>query len=417
VKVVHLATYAATGGAARAAVRLHAALRAHGVDSHVRVRFGAGEWGSEPADPPVLRPFARMLRRLDRLPLDLAGVHPAAPFTPAVVPGVVASRVRALAPDVVHLHWIADGLLSIEALAALPRPIVWTLHDSWAFTGGCHVPQACTRYRERCGRCPQLASSRDDDLSRRIWERKRRHWSGLPLTLVTPSRWLAACASASSLLAGFRMTVIPNGLDLERFRPRDRDACRARLGLPRDRRIVLTGGHHVLGDPNKGLDLLWDAWRRLAGTEAARDVECVVLGAPPGAPLPATGIPARSAGIVTDEDELAAWYAAADVFVAPSRLENLPSMVMEALACGVPCAAFDAGGVPDLIAHRTTGWLAPPYDTAELARGLAWLLEDAPRRREFGANGRRHAEAEYDERRVAQRYADLYAELAPARAR
>jgi glycosyltransferase involved in cell wall biosynthesis len=415
VRVVHLSTYEATGGAARATLRLHRGLRGIGVDSRLLVRFGGEAEGVTPVEPRALRALGPLLRKLDRLPLLARGVRPAAPFTPAVVPGPVPARVRALAPDVVQLHWIADGFLRVEALPTLPGPLVWTLHDSWAFTGGCHVPQSCTRYRERCGRCPQLASTRDDDLSRRIWERKRRSWAAASLRLVAPSRWLAACAGASALLGAVRCDVIPNGLDLERFRPRDPAACRDRLGLPRDRRILLTGGVNVLTDPNKGVDLLREALRRLPDLGPVDDLECVVVGAPAGARLTDVPVPTRALGTVSDEETLAELYAAADVFVAPSRQENLPSMAMETMACGVPCVAFDAGGFPDLIEHQGSGWLAPPYDAAELARGVAWVLADPLRRRTLGERGRRRAEATFEQGMVARRYAALYAEVMDAR--
>jgi glycosyltransferase involved in cell wall biosynthesis len=328
-----------------------------------------------------------------------------------VVPDRLPLRVRSLAPDLVHLHWVADGFMRLESLRGLGRPLVWTLHDSWAFTGGCHVPGECTRHRATCGRCPALGSEDDGDLSHRVWVRKRRAWEGLPITVVAPSRWLSGCARSSALLGAARHEVIPNGLDLERFRPADRAASRARWRMPADRKLVLFGGVHSATDPNKGLGLMVEALHRLAAHGLTAGVDWVVFGTAPGEPLPDVPCPVRVVGHVADEAALAALYAAADVFVAPSIQENLPNTVMEALACGTPCVAFDAGGLSDLIEHQRNGWLARAHQAEDLARGIAWVLEDEPRRSALAARGRRKAEEEFELTRVARRYADLYREL------
>lgn len=407
-----LNTYHRTGGAARAALRLHQGLRRIGVDSRLLVRFRGGEGDQViEASSPALRPFYRLQARTDRLPLLPYRRRRPGLFTPAVVPDRLSARIRSLAPDLVHLHWVADGFLRPESLPLIGRPLVWTLHDSWAFTGGCHLPGECTRYRAACGRCPALGSQDDGDLSRRVWERKRRAWEDLPITVVAPSRWLSGCARSSALLGAARHEVIPNGLDLDRFRPADRAASRARLGMPADRTLVLFGGVNSATDPNKGLTLMVEALHHLAVGGRTAGVDWVVFGTAPDQPLPAVPYPVRVVGQIDDEATLAALYAAADVFVAPSIQENLPSTVMEALACGTPCVAFDAGGLPDLIEHQRNGWLARTHQAEDLARGIAWVLEDEERRGALAARGRRKAEEEFELTLVARRYADLYRDL------
>jgi glycosyltransferase involved in cell wall biosynthesis len=407
-----LNTYHQTGGAARAALRLHQGLRRIGVDSRLLVRFrGGAEEGVLDVSTAALRPLGRLRARLDRLPLLPYRRRAPGLFTPAVVPDRLSRRVRALAPDLVHLHWVADGFMRLESLRRLGRPLVWTLHDSWAFTGGCHVPGECTRHHATCGCCPALGSRHDGDLSRRVWARKRRAWESLPITVVAPSRWLSGCARSSALLGAARNEVIPNGLDLERFQPADRAASRMRWRMPADRKLVLFGGVHSATDPNKGLALMVEALHHLAARGLTTGVDWVVFGTTPGEPLPDVPCPVRVVGNVADEAALAALYAAADVFVAPSIQENLPNTVMEALACGTPCVAFDAGGLPDLIEHRRNGWLARAHQAEDLARGMAWVLEDETRRRALAARGRRKAEEEFELSRVARRYADLYRDL------
>ncbi len=407
-------THERGGGAAIAALRLHRGLRGTGGESSLLVQSRHGE------EPGVVGPQGLLGRargwvrpRLDSLPARTYPRRRGDLFSSAWVPDRIARDVETLAPDLVHLHWIAHGLARIESLAGLARsgrPLVWTLHDSWAFTGGCHLPFDCTRYRDACGACPALGSRDEHDLSRRVWERKRAAWLGVGFTVVTPSRWLAECVRSSTLLGAARCEVIPNGLDLERFRPGERAAARARLGLAADRSVILCGGAGIGRDANKGLALLAQALGTLPAGPRER-LEVLVFGTEPGDALPDMGVPLRDLGFIGEEAALAELYGAADVFVTPSLHENLPNTVMEAMACGTPCVAFGLGGLPDLIEHQRSGWLARPAQVEDLARGIAWALEDEGRRRALGEQARRRTEAEFEIGQIARRYAELYRDV------
>jgi glycosyltransferase involved in cell wall biosynthesis len=404
-------TYDRGGGAAIAAMRLHRGLRGIGIESRLLVQSRHG------AEPGVLGPSGGLAAagawarpRLDSLPARAYARRRGDLFTTAWMPDRLARDLDALAPDLVHLHWIAHGFARLESLARLTRPVVWTLHDSWAFTGGCHLPFECTRYRQACGACPALGSRAERDLSRRVFERKRAAWRDTAFTVVTPSRWLAACARSSALLGQARCEVIPNGIDLDRFRPGDRAAARARLGIASDRRVLLCGGADIARDPNKGLTLLVAALDGLP-PERRATFEVLLFGTRPGDRLPASVVPMRDLGYVADEAALAQAYAAADVFVAPSLHENLPNTVLEAMACGIPCVAFDLGGLPDLIGHEREGWLARPGQADDLARGIAWVLEDEARRRSLGERARARTQAEFEIGLIARRHAALYQDV------
>jgi glycosyltransferase involved in cell wall biosynthesis len=297
----------------------------------------------------------------------------------------------------------------VETLRKFNRPIVWTLHDSWAFTGGCHVPFDCTRYRENCGVCPVLGSASEKDLSRWTWNRKARAWRDLDLTVVTPSRWLAECARSSSLFRDARVEVIPNGLDTETFQPLDKTSSRTLLGLPQDKKIILFGAVRGLSDPNKGFHLLTPALQEVA--KGSKDALAVVFGSSGYAGMPDLGMPVTFLGRIDDDHSLAKIYSAADVFVAPSKQENLPNTVMEAMACGTPCVAFHQGGVPDLVDHAVSGYLAQPFDTEDFARGIEWILGDDDRRAELSDQARRKIVAEFSLANVSERYATIYREL------
>jgi glycosyltransferase involved in cell wall biosynthesis len=404
-----LNTFDDRGGAAHAARRLHAGLRGIGVDSRMLVQEKGGD------DPMVFGP-ATPLRRalsafrpmLDSIPLRLYPNRQRVPFTPALVPDRMRNEVARLGPSIVHLHWVAAGLLRIETLKRFGLPLVWTLHDSWAFTGGCHVPFDCARYRDACGVCPLLGSGRARDLSRRVLDRKKRAWRGLNLTVVTPSRWLAECASSSSLFRDTRIDVIPNGLDLNRFRPVEKGIARDILSLPQDRKLILFGGMHGTADPNKGFQLLVEALRGLAAEGWGDRAEALVFGGHEPESRPDLGLKVRYLGCLRDEITMGLLYAAADVFVAPSIQENLPNTVMEAAACGTPSVAFAVGGLPELVEHCRTGYLARPFLTEDLGRGISWTLEDGARLKELSLAARKKVEREFALERTAGRYADLY---------
>jgi glycosyltransferase involved in cell wall biosynthesis len=398
------------GGAARAAYRLHVGLRSIGVDSSMLVQVKDGE------DASVVGPltaFGRLAGRV-RQALDLLPVYayPAGrtrrTFYPGWLPDRSCVRVQEIAPDLVHLHWITGGFVNVKTLRKYRLPLVWTLHDMWPFTGGCHYDDGCGRYLSGCGSCPILGSNSSRDLSSRGFTRKVRAYRDLPLTIVTPSRWLGERARRSPLLAGFPVSVIPNAIDTDCFRPIAKGAARDLLGLPEDRKLILFGAAHGADEPRKGFSHLQTALRLLVERAGASPYTAVIFGASTPERPPDLGMSSTYAGSLDDDVSLAALYAAADVFVAPSTQENLSNTVMEALACGTPCVAFDIGGMPDMIEHRRNGYLARSFDAADLAEGMRWILEDDQRRQAFSSRARQKVLEEFAMPVVARRYLELY---------
>ncbi len=398
-----------TGGSATATRRIHDGLRRVGVDSRLLVQ----EKGSD--DPTIVGPESTVGRgwslvrpHVDMLPLRLYGRGGG--FAVNWLPERKLRTIRRFDPDVVHLNWVWRGALSVETIGRIDRPVVWRLPDMTALTGGCHYADGCDRFEDRCGTCPQLGSDRDRDLSRLTWHRKRRAWDDLDLTVVAPSEWLAEQARRASLLGDRRVEVIPNGLDVETYRPRDPALGRELFDLPEDRRLVLFGAVDPMGDGRKGADLLRAALQSL-GEDPPADVELVVFGASRPADPPEFSFPTHYTGYLHDDQSLALLYSAADAMVVPSRYEGFGQTVFEALACGTPVVAFDATGPKDQIDHRETGYLAEPYDPESLAAGLRWVLEDDERRAAVGERAREVVERRYDHREVARRYLELYGEV------
>ncbi|MBJ6727309.1 glycosyltransferase family 4 protein [Geomesophilobacter sediminis] len=410
-KVLYLNGADNEGGAAKAALRLLHGMRAQGVDGalYVQRKFGT--------DPAVVGPANRLARAFGfarpTIEQAILGIRPAklrGPFCAAYLPDRLLPQIERFAPDLVHLHWVAR-MMRIETLSRIRRPIVWTMHDSWPFTGGCYLPGECTRYADACGACPVLCSRQPDDLSAAVLRRKKAAWNGLDLTLVAPSRWMAERARLSSLFRDAPVEVIPNGIDVERYRPVPQEQARRELSLPQDKMLVLFGAKGVTSDANKGFHLLTQALQQLAAAAPAAAMEVVVFGGAPGEPRPDLGIPAHYVGWQNEDAALARLYAAADVFVLPSLQENLPFTVMEAMACGTPCVAFDQGGVPDLIDHRVNGYLARAHDPADLAAGIGWVLADPQRRRQLGERARQKVLATFSLPTMTQRYRALYQRL------
>jgi len=414
IKPLLLSTYDLSGGAARAAYRLHQGLRGIGVESYMLVQSKVSDDRTVIAPSNELEKVINKSRwYLDRLPLELHKKREHVSYSVQWVrnPKNIRRTITELNPDIINLHWICDAYFSIKDIGRLDRPVVWSLHDMWPFTGGCHYDQGCGRYTEECGVCPQLHSDKKADLSRWIWRLKRKAWRNTDLTIVALSQWLADCARKSSLFKDLRIEVIHNGLDVDRFKPVNKQMARQILNLPMDRQLILFGAMNATSDPRKGFAFLKSALNYLRASVEPDKIDIVIVGASePNQPTD-LGFKAHYLGTLRDEISLSLIYSAADAFVAPSKQDNLPNTVMEALACGTPCVAFNIGGMPDMIEHRQNGYLAKAFDSADLAWGIGWVLDDTRRYQELSRNARVKAVHEFDQILQAQRYVSLYSEI------
>jgi glycosyltransferase involved in cell wall biosynthesis len=402
------------GGAARAAYRLHQGLQRMNAHCHMLVQTkhsDAQKVIGSPATSGIGKVIAGLKLTLDPLPLKFYSKRDRSLYSLQWLPDNLASKVAQLEPDVVNLHWINAGYLQIETLAKLNKPIVWTLHDMWAFTGGCHYNQDCQRYTVSCGACPQLGSKRDWDLSRWVWQRKAKTWKNLNITVVTPSVWLAKCARESSLFGDRRVEVIPYGLDLDKYRPINKKVARDLLGLPQNKQLILFLSLGATSDKRKGFHLLQPALQELSQAGWQEKLEIMVVGASRPEKPPELGFNSYYLGTLSDDLTLALAYSAANVFIAPSLQDNLPNTVLEAIACGTPCVAFNIGGMPDTIEHQHNGYLAQPYKIEDLARGIAWVLENEERHQKLSHRSREKADQEFALEIQARSYLSLFSEI------
>jgi glycosyltransferase involved in cell wall biosynthesis len=411
--VVHLSYSDGDGGAARAAYRLHQGLIAASVDSRMLVQFKVTDDArviSTHSKSRMGNTVAKLRRSIDPAPLHLYGRYDQLDFSLGWLPETMASHLAQLAPQVVNLHWVCSGSLRIESIARLKVPVVWTLHDMWPFTGGCHYSGECLGYTRACGACPQLHSSHELDLSRWVFSRKRKAWADVPMTIVTPSTWLGERARASSLFANCPLHVIPNGLNTRVFRPLGRQVARELLGLPATKILIMFGAL-TAADPRKGFQFLQPALRKLGQSTLRDRIEVVVFGSATQA-LDVPGMTLRSLGRLHDDVTLALAYSAADVMVVPSVEENLPQVATESLACGTPVVSFDSTGMIDLVDHRQNGYRAVCFDANDLAAGIEWVVADPGRWEQLSRAARAKAETRLSLEVQARAYARVYAEVA-----
>lgn len=332
-------------------------------------------------------------------------------FSSQWFPDAIAKKVAQLKPDIVNMHWVCNGFLKVETLPKLNKPLVWTLQDMWPFTGGCHYAETCDGYQDTCGKCPQLNSQKETDLSRKIWQRKHKAWQDINLTIVTPSQWMADCVRESSLFGHRRVEVIPFCLDVQKYRPVDKGFSRDLLGLPTDKLIILFGALSATADLRKGFHLLQPALQKLSQAGWADRIEVAIFGADAPAEPVDLGFKAHYLGSFADDLSLSIAYSAADVMIVPSLYESFGQTASEGLACGTPVVAFNAAGQKDIVSHQETGYLVKPYEVDDLAHGMAWVLEDADRHHKLCEQARQAAVDRFALEIQARQYRSLFEEL------
>lgn len=389
-KVLHLSTTGADGGGAgRAAAALNAAMEQQGVDSHLRTAAGLRFQLAQRAD--------RQLWRLQRSPVRTWR-------SPARFGSLSAREINASHADIVNLHWVTNGFLSIKEIGRITKPIVWSLYDMWAFCGTEHygVDSPDARWRTGYTTINRPTNESGIDIDRRAWQSKKRHWHRAPV--VPASTWLTDAVGNSALMGNWPVARIPHVIDTESFTPIAAEHARDRLGIDHQGPLVLflsSGGTH---DQRKGFDLLEQALPEVL--RHVPNLHLLAVGPKDERRTHAGGVPILWFGSVSTNEQLRDLYAAADVTAVPSREDNMPLTAMEAQSCGRPVVAFRVGGLADIVDHGETGHLAEPHDTKGLAQGLVAALSGAGLR--WGAQARLRAEQLWSPRVVVREYLTVY---------
>jgi glycosyltransferase involved in cell wall biosynthesis len=417
VKVVHLNTYEGNGGAGRACLRLNQALNEHGADSKVMVYFKFKE--SALTESFSKNPFQKakaIFNILSERYLSKAFAKDLkTPFSLQWFGRSIIKHPAVKEADIIHLHWINHGFLSPKFLAELDeleKPIVWTFHDSNAFTGGCHVRYACENYHKECGFCPLLKNSKKDDYSHDTWRRKKEAYSELNCHIIAPSYWMSESVKFSSLMGFREVTVIPNTIETNIFKPYVKSEGKKLLKISPDKFVLMSGFMPSKNDKHKGTSYLIEALNDLS-TRPGIDkdkIELVIFGNKDTEDMPVFPFKTTFLGSINNDEHLAKCYSAADVFVAPSLEDNLPNTVMESLSCATPVVAFKTGGIPDMVKHLENGYLAEYKSSEDLATGIEWLYHDenAP---EIQKEARKTILTTFSEVVIAEKHLLLYQSL------
>ena len=406
-KILQLSYSEINGGAFRAAYRIHQAVRDAGIDSQMLVNVaGSGDWTVQEPTSKIAKTLVYIRPKLATPIRKLLHTESYCAHSPGVLPSSWPQRINGSDADLVHLHWVHQEMLSIADIARIRKPIVWTLHDMWAFCGAEHYT---TDYRWLDGyrRDNRPEHEKGFDLNRYTWERKRKHWHR-PMSIVGNSYWISDCVSKSLLLRDWPVTTIHHPLDTNSWYPIDQRLARQLMGLPQDCPLLLFGALGGGKDPRKGMGLLLDALVQLHSEPSLQSLQLLVFGQSAPQSPPQLGFPVHYSGHLHDDLSLRALYSAADVMVVPSRQEAFGQTASEAHACGTPVVAFNTGGLPDIVDDRVTGVLAEPFEPASLASAILWVLDDPQRRRALGAAARQRAERLWNPARVAGLYAEVY---------
>lgn len=423
-KILQISTCDINGGAARAAYRLHRGLREIGQDCRMLVRHKESQDDSvflvdakeRPENPnedfflsAIIQPYyidsnqtelSNTLFSLSYPGYDLSGLP------------VVQSA------DIINLHWVAQyqSLVTLHRLFSLGKPVVWTLHDQWAFTGGCHYSAGCEKYQSDCVECPQM----EDDpfnLPAAILKDKLEIFKNADLTIVTPSRWMALCARKSKLFKGLKIEVIPNSLETDIYTPLPKPEAKEEIGIS-PQGITMLFGAIDGSEKRKGFFELVkaikfclneDVFQKLLQDDKIR----LVCFGRPSEELESIGIPFVALGPLDSDEKIRSAYSAADIFLLPSLEDNLPNTILESMSCGTPVVAFDVGGLPDMVTNGVTGQLVPLSDTRKMGETIIDLIRKPDLRKSMGKEGRKRAEKEYSLSVQAGHYSDLYKELHP----
>ncbi len=416
-RILHISTLDNVGGAALAAYRLHLGLQHIGEDSSM---FVAKKFSDDPKVT-IFKPPMDFLSRLHRRLRRDAITHSFEYYEKSRPSGYeqftddrnqYSGSILEQLPqcDIINLHWIANFIDYEAFFTNIPQniPIVWTLHDMNAFTGGCHYDLGCGKYNDNCGACPQLGSNNSKDLSHQIWKHKQNIYEQIEpnrLHIVTPSTWLAKEAKNSILLKRFPISTIPYGLDIDKFAIRDSTSTRDALGIPSDANIILFVAVG-LDNKRKGFSLLTQA---LVGLADIDNLYLISVGN--GKPITDNRISHLHLGSIENERLLSLIYALADIFIIPSLQDNLPNTVLEAMACGTSIIGFDVGGIPDMVRPNITGLLVPAEDIDALREAIVELLEDSKKRTKMSHNCRRIIIEEYTMEIQAKNYLELYKKM------
>lgn len=411
-KVLIVNTSERTGGAAIAANRLMMALKNNGVKANMLVRDKQTDQMAVVSIPTswkltvkfvwerLVILFANRLSYKNIFQVDIANTGTD-----------ISQMFEFKQADVIHLHWVNQGYLSLKNLKAIMqsgKPVVVTMHDMWYFTGICHYSGECDKYVTKCEQCPLLYGGIGGDWARNVFEKKRKLFMSHNVIFVGCSQWISDLCRRSRLAKGHTILSIPNAIDTSLFAPMDKKTARIDTRLPHDKFLLLFGSQRIT-DKRKGFDYLAEACNiiKKRNPELVNRIGVVVLGENSDKVKSQLPFNVYPVDYVSNQNDLVRLYNAVDVYVTPSLQDNLPNTIVEAMSCGIPCVGFNVGGIPEMIDHKHNGYVANYQDAEDFANGIEWCMK-SDCYEQLCMNARDKANQTYSQASVAHRYSEVY---------
>ncbi len=404
------------GGAARSAMRLHDALLAENTNSSflVRQKHGIAPHVIEVGQAEAL--LTRSAGVVQEFYLNRRRTSVTNTLLSLAYPNIgCATHPLVEQADVLNLHWVTNflGAPEIDALLATGKPLVWTFHDQWAMTGGCHYTAGCRQFTDACKVCPQLTED-PAGLIETTFQEKLEAYADL-ITVVTPSKWMGGEARASRLFRNSRIEVIPYSLDLQAFAPRGKKEIRQTMGIPDDAFVFLFACSAAVESRKGGAFLkeIMLALSRKPEIQSMREAGKIwLLCFGWDTTVISTGhFSEKHLGFLPNDQALCEAYNAADILLHLSTEDNLPNTVLESMACGTPVLAADIGGARDLLGENQSGWLLDYGNADAFSNRMVTLMAEPGARAAAGIRARQKIEAEYVPSLQASRYLKLFSEL------
>lgn len=403
-KILHISAANSTAGAGIACVKLHEALLNENIESKILFL------NEQPKDignvsfyeNTKLKKIKRIILTFaDRFPLKYYSKRKPEIFSPGLFGIDISTMVEVQNADIIHLHWINHAFVDIKNLPKLNKPIVWTMHDCWAFTGGCHYFSSCENFKNDCGDCQVLNSNTHSDLSHYVFNRKKKYYPKSNIQYVAISSWMKEQAKLGTLLRNESIEVIPSGIDCSIYNLRNDESLREKLKLKNDDTVILIGAQH-LNTPFKGVQLSIDAINRYN----EKKLKVITFGG--GKVVLSNSIhEVINFGFVSSPIEMAKLYTIADVFLCTSVAEGFGMTVAESQCCGTPAIAFEETGPSDIINHKVTGYLAKFKDVDDVVNGLSYCLNTKFDKKSIAID----SEKKFSIKNCAIKYSSIYKEI------
>ncbi len=405
--ILHIVSGELFGGAARGAYWLHQGLLQLGADSKVLINSV-----NNSNDPSVETTITNNLNKIngflhfqiDQFPLKLYTKRENHFFSTAIYGYNLTGHPLYKWADIIHLHWINRGFISIKQLSKIQKPIVWTLRDMWPLTGGCHYSLECENYKYGCGNCIQLGSNKNHDLSKFIINRKIKFFPK-NMTIVGISNWISNTARESKVFKDYNIQTIFNNVNCNDFFPIEKETAKRVLGLNTTKKIILTGAHDISAH-YKGFSKYLEALKYID----SENNFLLFFGNIDKTVKEIHRFKYKSFGFLNDIISLRLVYSAADVFVAPSLFDAFGKTITESMACGTPVVSFNSTGPKDIIDHKVNGYKATPFDPEDIYNGINWILQN-PDYNSLAENARIKVTQSFDSVVIAEQYLKLYESL------